>query len=431
MAAGRAAWDAWLDAGLAALRARRQLRCLRPLNTAGTEDLDGDVPPATFHGPGSWDRSAVEVSISSSAMDAWLNDGISDDGAGHGMKIEGPGGPVADASNTSCQQRQWHQRLLLFSGNDYLGLSAHPSVRTAAAKAATMSGMGPRAAPLVCGHTSAHARLEAALARLKGTEDCLLCPTGFAANLAVFAAVAAAGPNESDVLAIFSDELNHASIIDGARLARAASRGATSTAVYRHNDVAHLDELLSCCSSSRRLVVTNSLFSMDGDFAPMREIAALRAKHGFLWVIDEAHATLVCGERGGGAAEAAGVAAEVDLHVGTLSKALGCHGGFIACSHKWKSWLASHGRAFVYSTALPVPVAAAAQVMKVETWRRKVLWAHVAQLSDGLGIQFCSPIAPVIIGSTNEALCMSRELLRLGFHVPAIRPPTVAKKSSR
>jgi 8-amino-7-oxononanoate synthase len=173
-----------------------------------------------------------------------------------------------------------------------LGLSAHPAVRKAVFDAVAKYGMGPRASPLVAGHTHIHAELESELATLKGTEDCLLFPTGFAANMAVMSALAA-----GDV-AVFSDELNHASIIDGIRLAsRSGGQFRGEQHVYRHNDVGHLREQLRSSRCARKLVVTDSLFSMDGDLAPLKELADLRREEGFLLVVDEAHATLVFGEK--------------------------------------------------------------------------------------------------------------------------------------
>ncbi|EFN55853.1 hypothetical protein CHLNCDRAFT_22749 [Chlorella variabilis] len=270
----------------------------------------------------------------------------------------------------------------LFSLNDYLGLSTHPAVRQAAADAALQCGNGPRSSALVGGYTSWHAELERGLAALKGTEDCLLFPTGFAANLAVASALCQDGG-----VVVLSDELNHASIVDGARLGR---RGGSRLLVYRHNDLAHLEQLLT------EQVPPDSLFSMDGDFANLRGLARLKRRHAFLLVVDEAHATLVCGARGGGAAEMLGVASDVDLHVGTLSKAFGCLGGFVACSRGWKDFLVNRGRSQVFSTALPVPVVAAA-----------------------------------LAALRREAVDASMQLLRAGFHVPAIRPPTVPPGTSR
>ncbi|GJP52762.1 hypothetical protein CLOM_g11846 [Closterium sp. NIES-68] len=188
-------------------------------------------------------------------------------------------------------------------------------------------------------------------------------------------------------------------------------------------------------SAARKLVVTDSLFSMDGDFAPLPALAALKVKHGFLLVLDEAHATLVCGSTGGGAAEEMGVKGAVDVHVGTLSKAVGCLGGFIACSSDLRDFFASRGRSFIFSTALPVPVVAAARaslaVAAEEQWRQREVWRRVQQLGEGLGTAFTSPICPIVLGSADLALQASRHLLLSGFHVPAIRPPTVAPGSSR
>jgi 8-amino-7-oxononanoate synthase len=182
-------------------------------------------------------------------------------------------------------------------------------------------------------------------------------------------------------------------------------------------------------------VVTDSLFSMDGDLADLRGLAALRRRHGFLLAVDEAHATLVCGPRGGGAAEAAGVGAEVDLHLGTLSKAFGSVGGFLACGAQWKHLFVNRARAQVYSTALPVPaVAAAAAALRAaaeEPWRRERVWALAGELGAALGVPALSPIIPVVVGSEQAAVTAAARLLRRGFHVPAIRPPTVPAGTSR
>lgn len=365
--------------------------------------------------------------------------------------------------------------LTLFSTNDYLGLSTHPRVRAAAARAAASLGCGPRASALVPGaFTTEHRRLELSLARLKGTEDALLFPTGFAANSAAMAALCGngggggGGNSNDDVVVVFSDELNHASIVDGARLAARGGSGSGSSSpssssssrsnypsvrvvVYPHNDLAFLDAALSDPSivpsrnrggkNVRALVVTDSLFSMDGDFADLAGLVALKRKHGFLLVIDEAHATLVCGPRGGGAAEAAGVGVsrEVDVHVGTLSKAFGAHGGFVACSSACRALLANAGRPFAFSTALPAPaVAAAAAALEVAAadgaegdFLRARVWSHARRLGDRLGIRVDSPIIPVVVGSERDALAASGLLLEKGLHVPAIRPPTVPKGTSR
>jgi len=380
-------WARWLSGGVAELSAARLQRFLHP---------------ATFRA-----ESAVKVTLDDAAWRAWL------------AELEQPE-PEEQRGGTA-------HHLRLFSANDYLGLSTHPEVRQAASQAAAQAGMGVRASPLVAGYSQAHAELERELARLKGAEDCLLFSSGFSANLAVLGALA-----RDPAVDVLSDELNHASIIDGARL---AARGRIHT--YRHNDLRHLEALLQKLRrpGRRQLVVTDSLFSMDGDFADLKGLAALRGRYGFLLALDEAHATLVCGPSGGGAAEAAGIEGAVDLHIGTLSKAVGSHGGFVACSALTKAWLLNRGRSYVYSTALPAPVVAAAtaaiRVARRESWRRRHVWACVARLGAALGVEAQSPIVPIVIGSEAEALRASGELLRRGFHVPAIRPPTVAAGTCR
>lgn len=249
---------------------------------------------------------------------------------------------------------------------------------------------------------------------------------------------------------IYSDELNHASIVDGARLAvRRGSNSNNSSSVklhvYRHNDLGHLEQLLlqhdnNNTNNRKKVVITDSLFSMDGDYADLQGLVALKNRYGFLLAIDEAHATLCCGkERGAGAAEMFGVEHDIDLHIGTLSKAFGCMGGFVCCSNQWKHFFINKGRAQVFSTALPVPVVIAAQealaISQREVWRREHLWSLIdrmgKELGLGIGGMAASPIVPVMMGSEDEALEASRELLRQGYHVPAIRPPTVPRGTSR
>ncbi|CAN6477974.1 unnamed protein product [Victoria cruziana] len=301
--------------------------------------------------------------------------------------------------------------------------------------------MGPRGSALICGYTYHHRMLESSLAALKKKEECLLCPTGFSANMAVMATLGCISsilsnsrkPLENEKVAIFSDSLNHASIIDGIRHAERLQE--VKAFVYRHSDMAHLRMLLSSCKLEKKVVVTDSLFSMDGDFAPIIELVELRRKHDFLLVIDDAHGTLVCGENGGGVAEMYGCEKYVDICIGTLSKAVGCSGGFIACSKKWKLLIQSRGRSFIFSTALPVPVVAAAHaaiaVAKKEKWRRKMVWRRVRDFYSFTRIEISSPIISLVIGGEEMALLASRHLLKSGFHVSAIRPPTVAPNSCR
>jgi len=333
--------------------------------------------------------------------------------------VPGSANHVLCGATSSC--------LTVFAANDYLGLSSHPEVRAAASAAAAEYGSGPRSSALVCGHTEFHQQLAAALARLKGTESALLFPTGFAANLAVLGTLAV-GPS----CAIFSDELNHASIVDGARL---AARGADATLqIYRHNDLDHLQTLLARSAAPRKLIISDSLFSMDGDLADCRGLAALRDQFGALLCLDEAHATLVFGEFGGGVAEAQGVADKVDVHVGTLSKAFGSHGGFVACSKQLERLLLSKGRAGIYSTALPVPaVAAAAAALRLATPKlRSSLWESIRYFTSAIGASgHPSAIVPILMHSEAAALEASHILRCQGFLVPAIRPPTVPRGTSR
>lgn len=313
-----------------------------------------------------------------------------------------------------------------FGSNDYLGLSTHPEVRSDAAAAAAKYGCGPRSSALLGGYTHYHRELETSLAALKHAEEALLFPTGYAANMAVLGTLAD-GPD----CAIFSDELNHASIIDGARL---AARGAGSALyVYRHNDSNHLATLLAASKAPRKLIVSDSLFSMDGDFADVEGLVSLRDKYGAMLLLDEAHATLVCGDSGGGFAESAGLAEKVDFSVGTLSKAFGSHGGFVTCSRLLKQLILSRGRPGIYSTALPLPtVAAASAALRVASPSlRERLWANIATFASETGIPFQSPICPVIIGESGRAMDASAALMREGFYCPAIRTPTVAPGTAR
>ncbi len=310
----------------------------------------------------------------------------------------------------------------LFSSNDYLGLSMHPTVREAAATAAAQWGMGPRGSALICGYTDAHAALEADLAALKGTEAALVFPTGYAANIGVLSAL---GSPQTE---IFSDALNHASIIDGCRLARCPVQ------VYRHADMDHLEALLAASTASRKVIATDALFSMDGDAAPLRALAELKVRYDATLVVDEAHATLLYGATGAGLIEATGTGDSVDFQVGTLSKAVGAQGGFIACSRQRRTWLLNTARSYVFSTALPIPVIEAARAaldVAADGVVRGRLWDRVGELSDGLGRTLTSPIAPIILGEEAAALAAGRALLEAGIHATPIRPPTVPPGTCR
>jgi 8-amino-7-oxononanoate synthase len=389
-------WADWLQGSLRKLNETGLYRTLRP----------------TIPGP-----SCTQVTVTEQQLAAWM---------------EGREPPRGRTSQTEIESSCSSRTIKLFSLNDYLGLSTHPRVRLAAAAAARRFGNGPRASALVAGYTVHHQELEIALSSLKHTEDALLFPSGFAANEAVVSSLARSGDID-----IFSDELNHASIIDGIKLAK---RDGARLFTYRHGDLEHLEQLLTSTAASsgngrRRMVVTDSLFSMDGDIADLNGLVNLKSKHGFLLVVDEAHATLVCGSHGGGVSEAAGVGSEVDLHVGTLSKAFGASGGFVACSSAWKKFMTNQGRTQVFSTSLPIPVVASAhealRTAEEEPWRRQHLWRLTYRLGRKLGVVATSPIIPLVIGSEIAAVEASLMLLSKGYHVPAIRPPTVPAGTSR
>jgi 8-amino-7-oxononanoate synthase len=314
----------------------------------------------------------------------------------------------------------------LFSSNDYLGLSYHPDVRRHVAEGVEQGGLGPRGSPLICGYTESHRSLEQEVAELQAKPSALLCPTGFAANLAVVSSFA--GPD----VEVFSDRLNHASIIDGCRLAK--RRGAKTT-VYDHADTGDLAARIDASDAARKLVVTDAVFSMDGDLAPLPELARICDRPDVMLVVDEAHATLVFGERGGGLVEHFGVGEHVDVHVGTFSKAFGAHGGFIATNDEWRAFLLNRGRSYIYSTAQPVTTVEAARaalrVYREQPQLKARLWERVDQLADALGRPLESPIVPIVFGTENAALRASHELFERGFHVTAIRPPTVPPGTSR
>jgi len=302
--------------------------------------------------------------------------------------------------------------IVSFASNDYLGLAGHPGVAAAAREATARWGTGSGASRLVVGGRPVHDELEAELADWKGTEAALLLPTGFAANLAVLATLA----DEPEVLVV-SDELNHASIIDGARLARG------SVAIARHGDPAHVDELLAV-HEGPALVVTDTVFSMDGDEAPVAALAEVCRRHDALLVLDEAHAVL--GPSVGDV--------DVDLvRVGTLSKTLGALGGFVAADRDVIDLLVNAARPFIFTTA-PTPGDTAAALAALRILRSVEGDALVERLRghvDAVAPGHPSPIVPIVLGDEAAALDASARLLEQGLLVPAIRPPTVAPGTSR
>lgn len=320
--------------------------------------------------------------------------------------------------------------LVCLCSNNYLGLAHHPQVVEAVQRAARDWGWGAGASRLVAGHMSPHARLECRLAKLKRTEAALVCSTGFQANLAALTALA--GPGD----AVLMDKLNHASLIDAARACGAVVR------VFAHKDHAKLERLLQRTQEARRrVIVTDSVFSMDGDFADVPHLVELKNQYDAWLMIDEAHATGVLGEHGAGLAERFGCEAEVDVTVGTLSKALGGMGGFIAGRRSFIDWVVNVARSFVYTTAIPPAACAGAEaaldIVAREPQRRQRLLEHAAFLREALGRRGYdtgaseSQIIPIILGSSENATSLSHQLERAGFWVPAIRPPTVPRGRSR
>jgi 8-amino-7-oxononanoate synthase len=316
-----------------------------------------------------------------------------------------------------------------FGANDYLGLAADPRLAAAAARAAAEEGWGSGASPLVTGRGRWQARLEEALARFEGTEAALVFPSGFAANAGAIAALA----GRPD--AVYSDRKNHASIIDGCRLSGA------HVEVYDHADPRHLARLLEDGNRHRRrLIVTDGLFSMDGDFAPLAELADLADRREAMLLVDEAHATGVFGAGGGGLCEERGLEHRVPIRVGTLSKALGSSGGFVAGSRALVEWLANRARPYVFSTAPPAAVCAAAvaalAIVVEEPRRRTELRSRADNFRAALAEQgwntgrSASQIVPVVVGSPEAAVRLSAALRERGFLVPAIRPPTVPEGES-
>ncbi len=310
-----------------------------------------------------------------------------------------------------------------FASNDYLGLAADPRLQAAAGAAIEQYGWGAGASPLIVGYTGLQAQLEQSLAQFEGTEAALVFGSGYAANVGTITALV----DRED--AIFSDELNHASIVDGCRLSRAAVH------VYSHGDVATLAELLKHVPARRRLIVTDSLFSMHGDMAPLADLAELAEQHQAMLMVDEAHATGIFGPAGRGLCEAVGVEDVVAIRLGTLSKALGCSGGFVAGSRELIDWLVNRARTYIFSTALPPTNAAAAmaalKIVQEEPWRREKLLQTAQTLANelrghgwNLG-ESASQILPLVVGASERALQLAAWLKELGFWIPAIRPPSV------
>jgi 8-amino-7-oxononanoate synthase len=320
------------------------------------------------------------------------------------------------------------RQLVNFGSNDYLGLAAE-SLSGAVTRAIEEVGWGSGASPLVTGRGSWHAALETALADFEATEAALLFSSGYAANLGTITALV----GKDDV--IFSDAKNHASIIDGCRLSGAR------IVVYPHRDVDSLHKALhGAMGFRRRLIVTDTLFSMDGDLAPLAELADLAERFGAVLMVDEAHATGVFGRAGRGVCEYLGVESGMHVRVGTLSKALGSIGGFVAGSAALIDWLVNRARPYIYSTAPPEAVAAAAlralEIVRQEPHRRTILLERAEKLRCQLQEQgwstggSASQIVPLLVSDPAQTVRLAEKLRCQGFLVPAIRPPTVPEGES-
>ncbi|MCH2181266.1 MAG: 8-amino-7-oxononanoate synthase [Mariniblastus sp.] len=322
------------------------------------------------------------------------------------------------------------QSLINFGSNDYLGLAADERLVDAVKHYSGQLGWGSGASGLVSGRGTLHRRLEQELADFYRTEAALLFPTGFAANVGVVTSLVGRGDT------VFSDQLNHASMIDGCRLS-----GAT-ICVYRHNDMDHLSDLLeSSPASGRRLIVTDALFSMDGDLALLKPIAQLADQHQAMFVVDEAHATGVLGADGRGASQQANIESDVDLRVGTLSKAFGSMGGYVAGSRQLIQWIYNRSRSYMFSTAQPEAISAASlvalEVIRSEPERRNRLLERAGQLRQklqGIGLDVgnsSAQIIPIVLGDNQLAVSASQQLRDRGLFVPAIRPPAVPNRLAR
>jgi 8-amino-7-oxononanoate synthase len=321
------------------------------------------------------------------------------------------------------------REFLNFSSNDYLGLANDPILKAAGREAIDRYGVGAGASRLVCGNLEPYRQLEEKLAHFKNKEAAIVFGSGYAANVGTITALV----GEGDIIVL--DKLDHASIIDGAKQSGATIR------VYPHKNLKKLEDILRQ-SAGRTLIVTETVFSMDGDLAPLVEIVALKEKYGAWLMIDEAHATGLYAQNRRGVAEAAGVEDKMDVTLGTLSKALGCAGGFVVGSQTLIDYLRNKARSLIYSTAMPPAIVAAAGMAvdfvmsEAGNERRDRLWRNVSELKNGLsalGIQneSRSPIIPVIIGDEQAAVNVSLELYERGIYVPAIRYPTVPRGKAR
>jgi glycine C-acetyltransferase len=332
---------------------------------------------------------------------------------------------------TGARARFDGRDVINLASNNYLGLASHPRMNAAASKAASELGAGTGAVRTIAGSMTLHRELERRFAAFKHAEDALMFQSGFTANAGTVAAIL----DKQDV--IVSDRLNHASIIDGARLSRAEIK------VFEHKDADHADALLleSKAEGSRQLLVTDGVFSMDGDIAPLPALVEVAERHGAIMMIDDAHASGVLGKGGAGTVDHFGLHGRVDVQVGTLSKAIGVLGGYIAGAHELIEWLQNRGRPYLFSTSAPPAVVAACiealDIIDDEPERLDRLWSNTRTFKAGLhelGFDTGAsetPITPVITGDEELTQAFARRLFEEGVFCPAIVFPTVAKGSAR
>ena len=336
---------------------------------------------------------------------------------------------LALESGSDAEVQLEGRSFVLLSSNNYLGLAGDPRLKAASAAAVDRYGCGSGSSRLIAGHLDLHAEVEAKLAKLKGTEAALIFQSGYQANVGTITALV--GPGDH----VFSDELNHASIIDGCRLSRATVH------IYPHCDVRALEtELARTQAAGRRLVVTDSVFSMDGDQTPLPDLVAVAEQYHSVLMVDEAHATGVLGARGAGLTEQLGLSARVPVQMGTLGKALGSAGAYVAGSRALVDVLVNRARSFIYTTGLPPAAVAAAgaalDVVVAEPARRRALADNAAHLRRGLAalglpVGGDTHILPVVLGDVERTMAFAAALRRCGVLVHPIRPPTVPPGSAR
>lgn len=335
--------------------------------------------------------------------------------------VTGPQGPRMVVDGHSC---------LSFVSNDYLGLANHPEAVRAAVAALEKFGVGAGASALISGHSAAMEELEAALAQWQGQSRALHFSSGYMANVGILQAVVEEGA------AVFSDQLNHASLIDGLRLTRAAERH-----VYPHSHGGELERLLKASQAPQRVIVTDAVFSMDGDLAPLRQLADLAEVYDALLVVDDAHGVGVLGPEGRGSLAALGINSQRIIYMATLGKALGVSGAFVTATEHWMEWLLQRARTYIFTTGTPPALASALcsnlEICRQESWRREHLQSLSQRLMEGLQqislktLPSQSAIHALVVGENQRALDLSHALWERGIWVPAIRPPTVPEGSAR